>query len=303
MLTKTPLNLDFEYANSTPLLLKDYSHLHLWLVGCGGTGSYVAESLARLAYVFIQLGKNINVAFVDPDIVEEKNLGRQKFCQSELGLNKAATLALRYNLTWGLEISAIPDYFEPKLVKSYWNDLVIIIGCVDNSAARRSLGKTLESNCPSNIPRIWYLDAGNNFDSGQILLGSHNCAEGLIPHLDQFEKTGIMGALPSPIWQCPNLIEFQPEELAEPHLSCAELATINAQSLTINQAMASIIADYIFRLTLTKDLRKFATFLNLKSGSMRSEFISFSSLRRFERGGRGRGRGRVEKGREEEREG
>jgi PRTRC genetic system ThiF family protein len=271
----------------------------LWLVGCGGTGSYVAESLARLAYVFKQLGKNVNIAFVDPDIVEDKNLGRQRFCQSELGLNKAATLALRYNLTWGLEISAIPDYFDPKLVKSYWNDLVIIIGCVDNSAARLSLGQTLENNRHSEIPRIWYLDAGNNFDSGQILLGSHNCAEGLIPHLEQFEKTGIMGALPSPIWQCPNLIESQPEELVNTHLSCAELATINAQSLTINQAMASIIADYLFRLTLTKDLRKFATFLNLKSGSMRSEFISFSSLRRFQRGGRGR----VEKGREEEGEG
>lgn len=281
MLTKTPLNLDFEYANSTPLLLKDYSHLHLWLVGCGGTGSYVAESLARLAYVFKQVGKNVNIIFVDPDIVEGKNLGRQRFCQSELGLNKATTLALRYNLTWGLEISAIPDYFDPKLVKSYWNDLVIIIGCVDNSAARRSLGQTLENNRHAEIPRIWYLDAGNNFDSGQILLGSHNSLEELTPHLDKFKKTGIMGALPSPVLQCPNLIELRPEELGNTHLSCAELANVNAQSLTINQTIASIVTDYLFRLSLTKDLRKFATFLNLKSGSMRSEFISCSSLIKF----------------------
>lgn len=283
MLTKTPLNLDFEYANSTPLLLKDYSHLHLWLVGCGGTGSYVAESLARLAYVFKQVGKNVNITFVDPDIVEGKNLGRQRFCQSELGLNKATTLALRYNLTWGLEISAIPDYFDPKLVKSYWNDLVIIIGCVDNSAARRSLGKTLENNRHAEIPRIWYLDAGNNFDSGQILLGSHNSLEELTPHLDKFKKIGIMGALPSPVLQCPNLIELRPEELGNTHLSCAELANLSAQSLTINQTIASIVTDYLFRLTLTKDLRKFATFLNLKSGSMRSEFISCSSLIKFSR--------------------
>ena len=281
MLTKTPLNLDFEYANSTPLLLKDYSHLHLWLVGCGGTGSYVAESLARLAYVFKQVGKNVNITFVDPDIVEGKNLGRQRFCQSELGLNKATTLALRYNLTWGLEISAIPDYFDPKLVKSYWNDLVIIIGCVDNSAARRSLGKTLENNRHAEIPRIWYLDAGNNFDSGQILLGSHNSLEELTPHLDKFKKTGIMGALPSPVLQCPNLIELRPEELGNTHLSCADLANLNAQSLTINQTIASIVTDYLFRLSLTKDLRNFATFLNLKSGSMRSEFISCSSLIKF----------------------
>lgn len=283
MLTKTPLNLDFEYANSTPLLLKDYSHLHLWLVGCGGTGSYVAESLARLAYVFKQVGENVNITFVDPDIVEGKNLGRQRFCQSELGLNKATTLALRYNLTWGLEISAIPDYFDAKLVKSYWNDLVIIIGCVDNSAARRSLGKTLENNRHAEIPRIWYLDAGNNFDSGQILLGSHNSLEELTPHLDKFKKIGIMGALPSPVLQCPNLIELRPEELGNTHLSCAELANLNAQSLTINQTIASIVTDYLFRLTLTKDLRKFATFLNLKSGSMRSEFISCSSLIKFSR--------------------
>ncbi|MEG4446584.1 thiamine biosynthesis protein ThiF, partial [Microcoleus sp. AT9_B5] len=180
-----------------------------------------------------------------------------------------------------LEISAIPDYFDPKLVKSYWNDLVIIIGCVDNSAARRSLGKTLENNRHAEIPRIWYLDAGNNFDSGQILLGSHNSLEELTPHLDKFKKTGIMGALPSPVLQCPNLIQLRPEELGNTHLSCAELANLNAQSLTINQTIASIVTDYLFRLTLTKDLRKFATFLNLKSGSMRSEFISCSSLIKF----------------------
>ena len=90
-----------------------------------------------------------------------------------------------------------------------------------------------------------------------------------------------MGALPSPVLQCPNLIELRPEELGNTHLSCAELANLNAQSLTINQTIASIVTDYLFRLSLTKDLRNFATFLNLKSGSMRSEFISCSSLIKF----------------------
>ncbi len=42
------------------------------LVGCGGTGSFIAQDIARIAYHQKQKGKDIDITFVDFDFVEEK---------------------------------------------------------------------------------------------------------------------------------------------------------------------------------------------------------------------------------------
>jgi len=44
------------------------------LVGCGGTGGFLAEALARLL-----LGRRAALFLVDPDRVALENLGRQAF--------------------------------------------------------------------------------------------------------------------------------------------------------------------------------------------------------------------------------
>jgi molybdopterin/thiamine biosynthesis adenylyltransferase len=64
------------------------------LVGCGGTGSFAALNLARLAWA-ARSGKRFRLTFIDPDVVEEKNIGRQYFCPADVGQPKAWTLARR----------------------------------------------------------------------------------------------------------------------------------------------------------------------------------------------------------------
>jgi tRNA A37 threonylcarbamoyladenosine dehydratase len=44
------------------------------LVGCGGTGGFVAEALCRLL-----LGRRASLFLVDPDRVEAANVSRQAF--------------------------------------------------------------------------------------------------------------------------------------------------------------------------------------------------------------------------------
>ena len=57
--------------------------LHVVVVGCGGTGGFVAEGLCRL------LPAGIPLVLIDPDRVEERNLRRQNFFREELDTLKA----------------------------------------------------------------------------------------------------------------------------------------------------------------------------------------------------------------------
>jgi len=66
-------------------------------------------------------------------------------------------------------------------------------------------------------------------------------------------------------------------------LSCAEIAMLDEQGLSINQAIASIAADYLLRLLLTQNLDKFQTYIDLASGSMKSTYITPGNLRKWRR--------------------
>ena len=60
------------------------------VVGCGGTGGFVAEGLCRLFQ-----GREANIVLVDHDRVEPHNLLRQNFLQGDVGKFKSQALADR----------------------------------------------------------------------------------------------------------------------------------------------------------------------------------------------------------------
>ena len=107
-MTFTHMSPDYSILHAKSIILPVHKQVELYLVGCGGTGSWLAPSLCRIARTLNEKGKATNLIFVDPDIVEQKNVLRQNFCDAEIGLNKAQTLALRYSLSWGVKIEALP---------------------------------------------------------------------------------------------------------------------------------------------------------------------------------------------------
>jgi PRTRC genetic system ThiF family protein len=269
--------VDTSYAMSVPLLLKGWNRVCLHLVGCGGTGSWLSSILARIALIIQESGKLVELTFWDGDVVEPKNIPRQNFAMTEVGLPKAQALAFRYGGAWGIEINAIASLFDPSAVKPCWKELAIIIGCVDNCLARRDLTLALGDNdCESAnyfpAPSVWHLDCGNGSESGQVLLGCTRSAT----LLEQFafKQPGICGALPCPAWQEPSLLEPEPEELEGEQLSCAEIVLRNHQSLLVNQRAAVEAGDFLVRMLISKNLRKYATYFNLTLGSSRSCYIS-----------------------------
>jgi hypothetical protein len=193
--------------------------------------------------------------------------GRQLFCDAEVGVPKAEALARRYGHAWGLNVSSFVGKFDDSLLLG--TEMTLLVGCVDNAEGRITMAEVLEHNGDGQAA-IWWLDCGNLQDTGRVLLGS--ASEDRQLH-GAFSADGkICFALPSPALQSPGLLEAQPEEMAESEMSCAEMAAANLQSLNINARIAAEAADFITRLLVTNDLKRFACEVNIAAGSVRSYY-------------------------------
>lgn len=280
-MTFTHMSPDYSILHAKSIILPVYKQVELYLVGCGGTGSWLAPSLCRIARTLNEKGKATNLIFIDPDVVEQKNVLRQNFCDAEIGLNKAQTLALRYSLSWRVSIEALPALFNPEIIaRDYYqreHKLKIIIGCVDNTIARQSIAQSLSQyqswHTRDVATELWWLDCGNHTNSGQVLIGSHLSTE---IDVYKFHELGCI-KLPAPCLQHPELLKPKPEELSKNAISCAELALLNAQSLTINQRMAAEAASYLVQL-VTGKLNRLATYIDLNSGFATSTFITEDAI-------------------------
>lgn len=276
-----PPALNRDYLHAKPILLRGRQTLRLVLVGCGGTGSWLAPSLARLTRVLRDAGQHVSLTLIDPDTVEAGNVPRQNFCAAEIGGAKAAALALRYGRAWGLDIAAVCAPLAAEQVPPRYDDLLILCGAVDNAAARRTLAAVLADHNRrggADSPPAWWVDCGNAADTGQVLLGS-----ALEPAALRyaFQPAAVCRVLPAPSLQCPDLLVDRPEERPDSRLSCAELMLRNAQSLMINQAVANAASAMLHRLLISGDLRIFATYLDLVAGSQRSDYTTPAAVGRY----------------------
>ena len=263
------MEIEFDYAQACKLLLPSYESVNMSLVGCGGTGSWLAPSVVRVGRLLHEkFRKQVLIHFIDPDDIEPKNVYRQNFCDAEVGRNKAVSLAYRYGLAWGMEIMAIPKPFEKGMFPRDM-EMNILIGCVDRASARREIAQYI-----SHGPHRWWLDCGNFKAAGQVLLGSGDHFR------DSGDLPGYCSWLPSPSKQHPELLQEEPWiPESEADLSCADLAMRDSQSLAINQRVAAEASDYLVRMLLTRDLQKMATYIDLASGSSRSVYITRENVK------------------------
>jgi PRTRC genetic system ThiF family protein len=250
------------------ILLGETDTLRVTLVGVGGTGSALALALGRLAYHLRQKGIRVELSLVDPDTVEEKNIGRQCFCPAEVGQNKAETLALRLNAAFGLDILAVPEPFDHRMVAGWWPPWSggspsngLLIGAVDN-----------------HLARLWCLDLGNARDHGQLLLGNLGWPQQLASI--ELSALGLCSGWPSPYLQAPELL--QPDR-AEPGLSCADLILREEQSLVVNQAVAALAAQYCQAFLVQRELSAFATSFTLTPPAAVTQTITEANLARLVR--------------------
>lgn len=236
------------------VLKKDWGTLPgITIVGCGGTGGFVAEGLCRM------LNPQVRLILVDHDRVEERNLLRQNFYYGEVGQYKAQTLAERltklYRRPLGWSVTPFGHSFDryraPETTKSG-----IIIGCVDNAQAREGIAENMSTS-------RWWVDSGNGENWGQVLIGNAKRYQ-LRDGFDSARQ--VCHRLPLPTIQHPELLSPPPAEEIRP-LSCAELMDTGDQDPTINHAMASLVLQVVRRL-LIGDCPWMALYLDLRQGTL-----------------------------------
>ncbi len=209
------------------------------VVGCGGTGGFVADGLARL------LPLSISLVLIDMDTVEERNLNRQSFTSADIGLFKSEALAKRLAGKYQrpVQYSVLP-------VGAGDLPRGIIVGCVDNGLARQAIADHLHDG-------QWWIDAGNGRNFGQVLIGNSK-TEKLRPSF----VADLCAKLPLPIIQQPAILA---QVLREQ--SCAEAVAADDQSPTINQAMGALVLEVVRRI-LEGTCPWMQLYLNLDAGTL-----------------------------------
>ena len=155
----------------------------LLLIGTGGTGSYLAQGLAKMVAGY---KLKLDVLLVDPDRIEEKNCARQNFQPWEIGQNKAEALTQRLNQQYGVDFAFKSGRGEDNLPHSY-DSYLLIVSCVDTIEARKP--------CKGKAP---WLDLGNGLETGQAIYGTTDNIETLQSEVEFWEATPHVGCLPSP---------------------------------------------------------------------------------------------------------
>lgn len=278
--------IDLSFAQAAVVMPKEHNKLRIIQVGAGGTGSFAALAIARLLYELKESGKAVELLIVDPDVVESENIPRSNFCGAEIGSFKAQTLAKRITLAWGLECGYSNETFDAtehlKQNTSDYRSLTVIVGCVDNHLARRDVHMAVEkdqSYRSDEAANIWWIDGGNGKFSGQVLIGSNTKQT---KPSKFFVGSSICKSLPAPSLVHPDLLEPEMPRLKSEMSdgpSCPERIRLGEQSLNINQRVAVEIGEMLSAMFLTRNLKRFATYFDLESGTSRALYCTPEQVR------------------------
>lgn len=242
------------------------------IVGCGGTGAQVARIVARILYDMRRARLHTpNLLLIDPDIVEEKNVGRQLFTPADAAfkLPKAEVIGKRLNMALGLDTAWCVEPFSAEKHSSRYGSQ-LVVSCVDNHLARREL------HSASGI----LIGAGNYRDGGQVVIGNTGDAQMMRSHIDS--KDDKYTYLPKEGLLFPSLLEPEaPAPESQPALSCAELVLRGEQDLLVNDWMACVVGQYTAALLRRQPIRTFASFISLDGMSVRSLPICREELQSY----------------------
>jgi PRTRC genetic system ThiF family protein len=221
----------------------------LAVIGCGGTGAPLIGGLPYLDQSLRATGHpGLQVVVVDGDKVSPINCVRQPFSESEIGLHKSVVLVNRLNLFWNLRWQASTEY----VTRSTQGKIDIIISCVDTRAARREIVKSpLMKEC------MYWLDIGNNADSGQFILGQPKNSR----------NRRLKQRLPVVSELFPEIVT--PNPAASDDLpSCSAVEALERQEPFINQTLAYQALALLARLFRHGQLTHHGAFLDIRNGRM-----------------------------------
>ena len=226
------------------------------VVGCGGTGSAVVAGLPYLHQSLVARGHpgGLHVTVLDGDTISPTNCVRQPFARSEVGLNKAVVLVNRLNLFWG-EVGSVPIHLKPgsHISRGYSGDDLrahIVVGCVDTRAARAAIRDAVSNRSTVS----YWLDLGNNADSGQFILGE--------PLNERNRRSRLRLRTATELY--PEIGDPSLDNDGEP--SCSAIEALERQEPFVNSTLAQHALALLARLFRYGEISYHGGFINLATG-------------------------------------
>lgn len=142
--------------------LETFQQSHVCVIGVGGVGSWVVESLARSG-----IGK---ITMIDPDEVSESNINRQLVAlENTIGQGKAEVLKERIEqINPDCQITIIEDLLKPENVRDYIStDYDYIVDAIDSARSKAALIRFCKRN---KIRIVCVGGAGGQIDPTQITI-------------------------------------------------------------------------------------------------------------------------------------
>ena len=223
------------------------------VIGCGGTGSAIISGLPHLHQAMLASGHpyGLAVTVFDGERISAANCVRQPFSESEIGLFKAVVLINRLNLFWGLDWEAEPHNVSN--ASRIANDVDLVIGCVDTRDARATIHQALTTAwCGTQ----YWLDVGNNVDSGQFVLGQ--------PLNRENKRKAARLRTVAELFR--EIINPRLDDDTQP--SCSATEALERQHPFINQTLAQHALALLSRLFRCEPLSYHGGFVNLATGSV-----------------------------------
>lgn len=258
---------------------KEKSLIVYTIIGAGGTGGYVIRDLLRYLQALKLKGdlRHFAVNLIDGDIVEEKNLIRQNFIQADLGKYKAEVLAKRYGTAFGVPVnyknSFLNRYSELDLLLNntarefgFHGNLSkiqhVIVGCVDNHEARRTINQYIQSS-----DHHYWIDSGNERTTGQVVCAYSRWRQWKGSDYSYFNdhyQSNELNSLPTIIDIFPEIKDPTRDLEGSDNTSCAERAMVEDQNIFINMTAAVNVLNYLRQITNDELITGNAVYFDIK---------------------------------------
>ena len=136
---------------------------NIFVVGVGGTGSYLLPVLMRYLASRTDVNSDIVVKIIDGDKYDEGNVKRQEFAHSRIGRNKAEVQEEIYSRKFpNLKITSCSEYIGYSNVEMIGENSIVFC-CVDNHFCRNILSKHCQT-----LNNVLFIGGGNEYTDGNI---------------------------------------------------------------------------------------------------------------------------------------
>jgi molybdopterin/thiamine biosynthesis adenylyltransferase len=215
--------------------------MHITIVGLGGIGSSLCESLAR----FINYSRDLNptILLVDGDEFEPKNFERQVFL--DMG-NKAEVKADELLMKFpNLQVDSYDAYInEANIAEAIQNGDIVFL-CVDNHKTRM-----IVNNYCKNLTDVTLISGGNEFEDGNVQIYVKKGGQDITPDLCAYH---------------PEIAN--PEDRLPEEMGCEELSQSAPQLYFTNLYVATLMCCAFYNVVVKEEYERSEVYFDVRTMS------------------------------------